>query len=426
MERLGLEGEGIATHQGRALFIPGAFPGERVRTRLEPAANVLRGRLEAVLEPSPERRVPECPLADRCGGCDWMQLSPAAQVLEKQRLVLDALTRIGRLPSGSFDVLATAGLGTDSGTRRRAVLHKAAAGLGYYGRRSHAPVEVERCPALVSALAPLPGRLAPLVRPLGHALRAIHLLAEGDCVSLALALDGPVRSRSKEAAAALVRSGMAQGVVLLEPEGRTEDVGKPVLEATAPGRPEVHVRLRPEAFAQAHSTGASVLVDRGLELLAPRAEDRALELYAGNGTFTFALAARVASVVAVESLPVSVALASSAARAGKVDNIRWVQGEASRVSEGLLREGARFDVLLADPPRTGAPTLARLARDLGVRRVLYVGCDAGSLARDAGRLVEVGFRLETVQLVDLFPNTHHVEALLAFSSRPSAPPPRGE
>ncbi len=415
MERLGLEGEGIATSQGRALFISGAFPGERVRVRLEAAAKVLRGHLEAVLEPSPERRVPPCPLADRCGGCDWMQLAPASQVLEKQRLVLDALTHIGRLPSGSFDVRPTAGAGTDSGTRRRAVLHKAEGGLGYYGRRSHAPVAVDTCPALVASLAPLPGRLAPLLRPLGHALQAVHLLAEGDSISLALALDGPVRARVKEAAATLVRSGMAQGVVLLEPEGRTEDVGKPVLEASAPGGPLVRLRLRPEAFAQAHAEGASVLVERGLELLAPRTGDRALELYAGNGTFTFALAARVASVVAVESVPISVALASSASRAAKVQNIRWVQGEASRVSEGLLREGARFDVLLADPPRTGAPKLARLARELGVRRVLYVGCDAGSLARDAGRLVEVGFRLETVQLVDLFPNTHHIEALLVFS-----------
>lgn len=85
-----------------------------------------------------------------------------------------------------------------------------------------------------------------------------------------------------------------------------------------------------------------------------------------------------------------------------------------RVCAGLQREGTRFDVLLVDPPRTGAAKLAQYAHPLGVRSLVYVGCDAGSLARDAGRLVEAGFRLQTVQLVDVFPNTHHVEALLAF------------
>jgi 23S rRNA (uracil1939-C5)-methyltransferase len=414
VERLGLEGEGIATYQGRALFIPGALPTERVRVRLAASGKVLRGRLQAILTPSPQRRAAPCRLADRCGGCDWMHLSPAAQVLEKERLVLEALVRIGRLPSGSFQVLPTAGIGTDLGTRRRAVLHWESQGLGFFGRRSHEPVPVDRCPALVPALAALPGQLTGPLKPIGAALKAVHLLAEGTSISLALELEGPVRPRVREVAKALVRSGVAQGVTLLEPDGRAEEVGRPVLEASAPGRPALPLRLRAEAFAQAHASGVEVLVERALELLGPSPEEKALELYAGSGTFTFALAARVASVVAVESSGLSLALGAGAGRAGHLDNVRWVQVDAMRVSEGLQREGTRFDVLLVDPPRTGAPKLAQWAHALGVRSLVYVGCDAGSLARDAGRLVESGFRLRTVQLVDLFPNTHHVEALLAF------------
>jgi 23S rRNA (uracil1939-C5)-methyltransferase len=414
VERLGLEGEGIASLEGRALFVAGALPTERVRVRLEPSSKVLRGRLDEVLAASPRRRTPPCPLTDRCGGCDWMQLVPSAQVLEKETLVLDVLARIGRISPGTFRVLPTAGTGTDTGTRRRAVLHWESQWLGYFGRRSHQPVRVDVCPALVPRLAPLPGQLVGQLKPLGRSLKAVHLLAEGDVVSLALVLEGPVRARAREVASALVRSGAARGVVLVEPEGRAEEVGRPVLEAPAPGRPEVRLRLRADAFAQAHPQGVEVLVERALQLLGPGTSDRALELYAGNGTFTFALAARVASVVAVESSAVSLALASAAARAGQVENVRWVQGDAERVCEGLAKEGARFDVLLADPPRTGAPRLAQFARALGVRAVVYVGCDGGSIARDAGRLVEAGFRLEALQLVDVFPNTHHVEALLAF------------
>lgn len=416
IERLGLEGEGIATFNGRALFIQGAFPGERVLVRLQPQGKVLRGHLEAVLVPSPKRRAAPCPLADRCGGCDWMQLSPEAQVAEKERLVLDALERLARLPLANVRVLPTAHTGTDTGTRRRAVLHWESDGLGYFGRRSHTAVPVEVCPALVPALASLPGRLAGPLMPIGPSLRAVHLLSEGEAVSLALELNRPVRPRTREVATALVRSGLAQGVTLVEPDGRTELVGRPVLDAPAPAQPTARLRLRADAFSQAHAGGVDALVERGLALLAPKASDRALELYAGNGTFTFALAARVSTVVAVESSAVSVALATEAGRTSHVENVRWVQGDAPRVSEGLVKEGARFDVLLADPPRAGAPRLAQAAHSLGVRSLVYVGCDAGSLARDAGRLVEAGFRLHTVQLVDLFPNTHHLEALLGFAA----------
>jgi 23S rRNA (uracil1939-C5)-methyltransferase len=416
VERLGLEGEGVGTLEGRALFVPGAFPTERVLVRVEPPANVLRGRLEAVLAPSPSRRNAPCPLVERCGGCDWMQLEPSAQVLEKERLVTDALTRLGKLEPNSFRLLPTAGGGTDVGTRRRATLHRASEGLGYFGRRSHHPVRVENCPALVPALEGLPGALAGALLPLGGLLEAVHLLAEGPAVSLGLSLTGAVRPRAREVAQALVRSGLVQGVILVDDAGKTEEVGRPVLRGQAPGNPGVRLRLRPDAFAQAHALGLEVLVERALEALQPDAGERALELYAGNGTFSFALAARVASLVAVESSAVSLALASAAGREGNILNIRWVQGDARRVSEGLVKEGTRFDVLLVDPPRTGAPRLAESARALGVRRLLYVGCDAGSLARDAARLVEAGFRLETVQLVDLFPNTHHVEALLAFAA----------
>ena len=345
-----------------------------------------------------------------------MHLEPSGQVLAKEGLVVDALERIGRIPPGSFKLLPTVGTGTDTGTRRRAVLHWAAKRLGFFGRRTHQAVAVDVCPALVATLAPLPGKLSAPLAPVGPALKAVHLLAEEGAVSLALELRGRIGPKSRQVAESLIRSGVVRGVVLVEPEGRTEEVGRPVLEAPAPQAPGVRLKLRADAFAQAHGQGAATLVERALGMLAPRPEDRALELYAGNGAFTFALASRLASVVAVESSPLSSALASSAARQSNVTNVRWVQGDASRVAEGLVKEGARFELLLADPPRTGAPALSRTARALGVRTVVYVGCDAGTLSRDAGRLVEAGFRLREVQLVDLFPNTHHVEVLLAFAA----------
>ena len=422
VNRLSADGEGVATWNGRALFVPGALPGEAVRVVPAIEGKVQRGRLLEVLRPAAERVPPGCPLAGVCGGCDWLHLDPAAQRRERERAVRAALERLGGLDLSGVTWLPTVAAG-DLGTRRRADLHWMGGSLGYLHRRSHAPVAVTHCPALVGPLADLPGRLTPLLLPLGRGLRAVRLLAEGDRVSIALELDGAVRARAREVALALVRAG-ARGVVLVPERGSSEDVGRPTLRAPAPLRREVSLLLRPEAFSQAHGEGTPLLVERALALLAPEREDAALELYAGNGAFTFALAARVTSVVAVESSPLSVRLAVAASTEAHLGNVRFVQGDAEKVSRGLVKEGRRFDLLVADPPRTGAPGLGPLARDLGVRRLLYVACDAGALARDAAGLAAAGFDLRALQLVDMFPGTHHAETLALFERVGAHPPAR--
>ena len=182
----------------------------------------------------------------------------------------------------------------------------------------------------------------------------------------------------------------------------------------SPLRPEVPLYLRPDAFSQAHAEANVGLVTSAVYELAPRETDSVLELYSGNGNFTFPLAASAASVLGVESSPVSVELAQRSAREGGVTNVRFHQGDARKVCEGLIREGKRFDLALADPPRTGAPGLARWMKALGVRRVVYVACDPGSLARDAAGLVEAGYKPLALQVVDMFPQTHHVESVMSF------------
>lgn len=420
VERLSAEGEGVSSWKGRALFVPGALAGEQVQVVPRLEGKVQRGRLLEVLRPSPDRIAPECSLAGVCGGCDWLHLDPAGQRRERERAVRAALERLGRLDLSAVDWLPTLEAG-HLGTRRRADLHWTGSSLGYLHRRSHTPVAVEHCPALVGPLAALPGRLTPLLRPLGRSLRAVRLLAEGDRVSAALELAGPIKPRSREVALAVVRAGV-RGVVLLPERGPTEDVGRPTLRGPAPLRPDVSFPLRPEAFAQAHAAALPLLVERALALLGPEPGDSALELYAGNGAFTFALAGQVASVLAVESSALSVQLAVVASAEARVGHLRFVQGDAEKVSRGLVKEGRRFDLLLADPPRTGAPGIGPVARDLGVRRVVYVACDPGALARDAAALTAAGFSLETLQLVDMFPGTHHSETLAAFERRSSDAP----
>ncbi|MDC0707613.1 methyltransferase domain-containing protein [Stigmatella sp. ncwal1] len=414
IERLGQLGEGVASWQGRTVFIPGAFPGDVVRVHLEQQGRVLRGLLRQVLSDGADRRPSPCPLSTDCGGCDWLELAEPAQRAAKQEIVLSTLEHLGHLPRSQFTVRPLLVAPRDFGYRRRSVLHFAKGALAYFGRRSHERVPVSVCGALTPALTALPGKLAPLLKPLSKDAEEVHLLAEGEKAAFAVMLTGQVATRHVEAAEAAVRALRLEGAVLVPKEGSPRLLGKPALRSLSPLRPEVPLYLRPDAFAQAHAEANVGLVTSAVYELASRETDSVLELYSGNGNFTFPLAATAASVLGVESSPVGVELAQRSAREGGVTHVRFIQGDARRVVQGLIGEGRTFDLCLADPPRTGAPGLALQVSLLGVKRVVYVACDPASLARDAAGLVAAGYRPVALQVVDMFPQTHHVEAVMSF------------
>lgn len=414
IERLGQLGEGVASWEGRTVFVPGAFPGDRVRVHLEQQGRVVRGLLRQVVAPGADRRPSPCGLSAECGGCDWLELNEPAQRAAKQEIVLSTLEHLGRVKRDAFTVRPLLVAPRDFGYRRRSVLHFSKNSLAYFGRRSHEKVPVSECGALTPVLAQLPGKLAPLLKPLAKDAEEVHLLAEGSKAAFAVFLTGSVTARHAEAAEAAVRTLRLEGAVLVPKEGSPRIIGKPALRSLSPLRPEVPLFVRPDSFAQAHAEANVGLVTAALYELAPRETDSVLELYSGNGNFTFPIAATAASVLGVESSPVGVELAQRSAREGAVGNVRFIQGDARKACDGLVNEKRQFDLCLADPPRTGAPGLAKWMRALGVKRVVYVACDPASLARDAAGLVEEGYRPLALQVVDMFPQTHHVEAVMSF------------
>lgn len=417
IERLSKLGEGVGVHEGHTVFVDGALPGERVRVSLAQDGKVLRGALEEVLERSPVRRdaLRACAVSDRCGGCDWLHVDEEAQRQAKQEIVLSALEHLGRIPRGELEVLPLRASPRAMGYRRRAVMHFSGGRLAYFGRKSHEAVAIDRCPALVAPLEALPEALTRALAPMAKDAEEVHLLAEGERVAVAVLLKGAVKDKHREAGRAALRSAELAGLVLAPKEGSAELLGQPVLKGDAPLAPGVPLYTRPDAFAQANAEANEGLVAAAVELLAPREADRALELYCGNGNFTFALARRVAAVVAVESARTSLELARRSAREAHVSNARFVEGDSKKVAEGLAAEGQRFDVLLADPPRAGAKGIGGWASRLGARSVVYVACDPASLARDAAELKACGFTPRRLQVVDMFPQTRHVEAVMSFT-----------
>lgn len=386
IEKLVAGGEGLGRWQGVPLFVPRSAPGDRLRVAItERRPDYGRGEIVEVLSPGPGRREPPCPFFARCGGCDLQHLKDGLQVELKAAAVVETLERIGHVElPGEPEVIA----GEAWGYRLRAQLHvdpgSGAAGrngpapaVGYFARGSHDLVPVDRCPILVpelEALLPsLPRRLAEAAGDGGRPPRRLDLAA-GD--------DGAVT-------VAPVVAGLPHGEVTATAGGFT-------------------YAFDARTFFQTHRS----LVGR-LAAAATGPEEwtgeTAYDLYCGVGLFTLPLARRYRRVVGVEGDRVAVRYARRNARKNGLDNVE-IEGLAVESWAGGLPTGA--DRMVVDPPRAGLhPRVLEAVLAAAPARVTYVSCHAATLARDLRKLGRA-YRVEHLALLDLFPQSGHMEAVV--------------
>ncbi len=399
----------VETDRG-IVFVPGAFPGERVRlSDVRRRGKVLRGALAEVLVPSPARVVPPCPLVERCGGCPWMAWSLEAQRERKRRFLSEA--------AGVEAVMEPAGAGL--GYRRRARLAfarkpgGARARVGYRGRRSHAVVDVDACavlePALAAALAAIRDHLAGHLA--GEGELALAVGAEGRAV-IALVSEHAQPPAVYEAARALVARGAAAGVSV-RAGGATVDArfGDPRERAVGPEGEALWGAVA--GFSQAQTEVNRALCARVVELAEPDGAT-VLELYAGHGNLTVALAARAASLVAVEQ-DTEAAEACRQNLAARGLTARVVTGDATASASG-----PPVDVVVLDPPRAGARDAIGAVVARRPRRIVYVSCDPATLGRDLAELRLARYLPDRAHAFDMFPQTAHVEGVVRCVFAPEA------
>ncbi len=417
-------GEGVGRDGGRTVFVPFTAPGDRVEAEAPTGEGPAHAALLRVVEPGPARTVPPCrhfgvepPGPDRgCGGCEWLHLAYRAQLEQKERALVETLRRIGRLEAGTYGLRPIVPSPSPLRYRSRAKFHvdRDSGRLAFFRRRSHEPVRLRECHLLDPALDALREAAGPALRAARLAPREVTLeWSSRDRRGAAWLQLGELSASARVRAEALLRELPALAGAVLTSEGAPAAVvGDPVLRhERVPGDPAGGVaRSRPDVFQQANRGANAALVERALGLLAPDGED-VLELFCGAGNFTGPLAARARSVDAVEAQGPALELARADAAGSSV---RFFAGDALALVRAFARErgpGARrFGAALLDPPRDGAKGIGPALRDLGVPRAVYVSCDPATLARDLRGCVEAGYGVAAVQPVDMFPQTHHVEA----------------
>jgi 23S rRNA (uracil1939-C5)-methyltransferase len=423
IEDLAPGGEGVGRSGPRAVFVPWTAPGDRIEAEVPAGEGPAHAALAAVLTGGPAREIPPCrhfgpgPGARSCGGCEWLHVRYDTQLAAKERALAETLRRIGRLEPGSFELRPIVASPAPLRYRSRAKFHPdpASGRLAFFRRRSHSAVPLEECHLLEPGLDALREATGPAIRDVRLAPREVTLEWSDDegRGSALLALD-PTPAARDRVRALLAAVPALMGAVLRGEGGAIAAVGDPVLRrARIPGRPgDGMQRTRPDVFQQANRGANALLVQAALDLLAPDGED-VLELFCGAGNFTAPLASRARAVAAVETQGPALELAR--ADLAGVANVRFFAGDALALAGAFAREhgpaARRFGAVLLDPPREGAKGIGAALRDLAAPRAAYVSCDPATLARDVRGCVEAGYRVVAVQPVDMFPQTHHVEAI---------------
>ena len=407
VEKLVAGGDGLGRFEGIPLFVPRSAPGDRLRVRLtERRPDYGRAEIVELLEPGPGRREPPCPFFADCGGCDLQHLDDDLQPRLKAEAVLETLVRLGKLEIPE-DLKVITGDPWGYRLRARLQVERAALGtrgpvpeegteegpkyglaVGYHRRGSRDLVAVDRCPILVPELEELLPRLPRVLGEAGGRTPARLDVAAGE-------------AGAGRITASPVVEGLPHGEVSLEVDGLTYAYDARAFFQAHRGLVGKLVEAVVGSDEATRNASKETDADAG-------ADETALDLYAGVGLFALPLARRYGRVVAVEGDTVAARFCRNNARRNRLGHVEVV----SRALETWIRElpqGAARAVV--DPPRAGLHRKVRQALFRhGPRWLTYVSCHPATLARDLRQLGN-RYRLESLTLIDLFPQTGHMEVV---------------
>jgi 23S rRNA (uracil1939-C5)-methyltransferase len=413
------DGQGVADVGGRRIFVAGTLPAERVVIAPRKARRRFQeAELLSIVAPAPDRVVPACEYFGRCGGCALQHLAYEAQVRFKQRAVGETLARIGGVVPDEWLPPIT---GPEWRYRRRArlgVKHVEAKGRVLVGFRERAApyiTDMAHCPVLVEPVGSLLGELAAAIGASGIRRRLPQVeVAAGDTAAAIVlrVLDAP----GEEDRARFAAFGARHGLDVYLQTGGPGSVAPLGAEAARLAYRldafDVTLDFAPTDFVQINARVNAQMVAAAVALAEVGAGDRVLDLYCGLGNFSLPFARSAAEVLGVEGEAGLVARAVRNAAGNGIANARFVTADLGEPGWGFYRE--RWDLVVLDPPRTGAAVpVAEIGR-MAPRCVVYVSCHPATLARDAKVLTGAGYRLRAARVLDMFPHTQHVEAMALF------------
>lgn len=434
IESLSPEGRGVAHIDEKAVFISGALPGEKVTfIYTSQRRSHDEGKIEEVLEASPDRVEPKCQHYDICGGCSLQHLSSEAQIKYKQKSMLDSLKHIGNVePEEVFDAIT----GDSWGYRRKArlgvkyVFKKGRVLVGFRERHGGFLADIQSCEVLHESVGQKLEAFQDLIFQMDSrdSTPQIEVAVGDDSCEMNVALIiRHLKELSEKDLQLWIGFGKEHNFqIYLQPKGPTTvhriypdptDVQNTSLYYEHPSF-DTKVHFGPQDFFQVNTSINLQMVPRAVELLKLTGEERVLDLFCGLGNFTLPIARNAEHVTGVEGDLIMVKRARETALANGLENTDYhvcnlMGTELELRSAPWLKK--QYDCILLDPPRSGAKEIIEQFKKLKAKRIVYVSCHPATLARDAGELVNThGYKLLGAGVMDMFPQTAHVESIAVF------------
>lgn len=437
IDNLGYEGEGVGKIEGFTVFVPGALPGEEVNAKIVKVnKNFAYGKLNKIINPSPDRTEPKCTLK-RCGGCNLMHLSYDAQLKFKRQRVIDSLERIGNIKNPL--VHDTIGMENPYRYRNKAQfpigIKDGKVIAGFYALKSHEVIDTPSCliqdeisDKVMNIIKSWANKNGVSVYDektekgiLRHVMvRKAFKTNEVMVVLVTNGYDIPYIDELVEILKNNIQnlSSIVQNInrektnVVLGNKNKTI-YGKDTITDYIG---DLKFNISPLSFFQVNPVQTEVLYNKALEYANLTGDEAVIDAYCGTGTISLFLAQRAKKVYGIEIVKEAVQDAKKNAQENGISNAEFITGKSEEVIPDLYNKGIKSDVIVVDPPRKGCDEeLLRTIASMKPKRVVYVSCDPGTLARDLRYLVENGFDVAEVQPVDMFAMTGHVECVVLMS-----------
>lgn len=427
-------GSGIGRFENMAVFVDGTAPGDEITAHIiKVKKNYAVGKVQKLHRKSKLRTESDCTVDSRCGGCAYRHIKYEGELDIKKQTVTDAMKRIGGIDLECEEILsikepeyyrnkAQIPVGLDSDGK---II------TGFYSKKSHRIIDCGECklqhrdfPKLVEAVKSYMYENPVTVynEETGEGLvRHIYLrqgVKTGETM-VCLVINGDTIPRKEKLIEKLLETGVNIKSVILNKNKKDTNVVLGEICETIYGSDfiedelcSLRFRISPLSFYQVNPEGTELLYGRAREYAGLTGGEVLLDLYCGAGTIGMTMAKNAKQVIGVEIIPQAIENAKENAKLNKIENVRFICDDAKGAAKTLYDEGIRPDVVVVDPPRKGCSrevleTIAKMSPD----KVVYVSCDPATLARDCAIFSELGYTVQKLSAVDMFPRTVHVESV---------------
>lgn len=424
IDKLAYGGNGVCRIDGKVCFVPFSCPGDQLRLRMtSQKKSYSTAAISEVLQPSADRTAPLCPIFEACGGCHWQQIQYPVQLEQKRQIFAETLWRGARVPSELIrDTLASPlEYGYRSRVRFKVSAQSGELRIGFYRNSSHVVEDAKNgCPVVNPVINEIL-RCFRLILTHFSGVKYIDQICidTGDQTAVATVHYSGKELKGIKTFLIEHSSGLGPCTGLFLQAGQKAAPEKLwgsseiryLMPQRDPEKPPLLLSYLPGGFAQINQMQNVAILSIIRKFGDFKSTEKLLDLYCGNGNFTIPLAGEVASVLGIEGSEGSIRSADYNSSRNDVKNAQFVCDDVKAALRRLVAEGRSFDVVLLDPPRTGAGDSVPELASLNPAKIIYVSCDPSTLARDCGLLAGYGYRIVESVPLDMFPQTYHLESV---------------